>query len=558
MEDQLAPEGEPSHESQLELLVSTGIALTSELSLDALLNRLLELAAQLIGARYAALGVLASDGSRLERFVTYGLEAGEERAIGDPPRGRGVLGALIGECAPLRLPDLSADPRSVGFPPHHPPMQSFLGVPIVLRGVPYGNLYLTEKRGADTFTPEDEHLVSLLAAQAAIAIENARLYEAAVRWSSRLESLEEIGVALAGETKLGALLGLIAQRLRAILDARVVTVLLPSDPETLRFAAVAGDSSEELIGAVVPRSGSKSGRVLAAGRSERVDSVIDDPEVDPTVTRRIGARTGLWIPLIARGEAIGVLAVHDKESVADLRFGDDDLRLAESFAARAALAVELSERIARDSLQRVVDAQELERRRLARELHEETAQALASIMIGLRGIESANDVDSARRIADDLRPLAADTLKNVRRLSADLHPKALEDFGLEPAVERLAESWQSRTGMTISFSSRLGPDPLIGPVATTLYRIVQEALLDIVKNARARSVDIVVKRQDGEVTVVIEHDGRGFEPQGFERCANRDSPLQAVRDRAALAGGRLTIESQPGERTWLTIVLPLV
>jgi signal transduction histidine kinase len=147
-----------------------------------------------------------------------------------------------------------------------------------------------------------------------------------------------------------------------------------------------------------------------------VDSVIDDPEVDPTVTRRIAATTGLWIPLVARGEAIGVLAVHDKQSVADLRFSDDDLRLAESFASRAALAVDLSERIARDSLQRVVDAQELERRRLARELHEETAQALASIMLELRGIESARDLDSARRLAGDLRPLATDTLKNVRRL----------------------------------------------------------------------------------------------------------------------------------------------
>ena len=286
-------------------------------------------------------------------------------------------------------------------------------------------------------------------------------------------------------------------------------------------------------------------------RSERVDSVIDDPEVDPTVTRRIGATTGLWIPLVARGEPIGVLAIHDKQSAPDLRFNDDDLRLADSFANRAALAVDLSERIARDSLQRVVDAQELERRRLARELHEETAQALASIMLGLRGIESAADVDSARRIADDLRPLATDTLKNVRRLAADLHPKALEDFGLEPAVERLAESWQSRTGIEISISSRLGAQPLTGPVATTLYRIVQEALLDIVKHARARRVAIALERHNEAVTMVIEHDGRDFKAQ-----LQRDSGLQGMRDRAALAGGRLTSESHPGQGTWLTVELP--
>jgi signal transduction histidine kinase len=543
---------EPHGSNQLALLVGAGIALTSQLSLDALLNRLLELSAQLTGARYAALGVVENDGCRLQRFVTYGLAAEEKQAIGEPPRGRGVLGALIGELAPLRLPDLAADPRSVGFPPHHPPMRSFLGVPIVLRGVPYGNLYLTEKRGADSFTADDEHLAGLLAAQAAVAIENARLYEAAVSWSSRLESLEEIGVALAAETRLDALLDLIARRLRAILDARIVTVLLPSGANALRFAAVAGDAFDELIGSVVPRSNSKSGRVLAAMRSERIDSVIDDQEVDLTVRRRIGATTGLWIPLLARGEPIGVLAVHDKQSAADLCFSDDDLRLAESFANRAALAVDLSERIARDSLQRVVDAQELERRRLARELHEETAQALASIMLGLRGIEAAGDVDSARRIADDLRPLATDTLKNVRRLAADLHPKALEDFGLEPAVERLAESWQSRTGIEISVSSRLGSQPLTGPVATTLYRIVQEALLNIVKHGRARRVDIVLKRHNEEVTVVIEHDGREFEQQ-----QKRDSALQGMGDRAALAGGLLRSEAQPGKGTRLTVELPL-
>jgi signal transduction histidine kinase len=539
-------------DDRLALLVSAGIALTSELSLDGLLDRLVELAAQLTDSRYAALGVVANDGSRLERFVTYGLDPDEVEAIGEPPRGRGVLGALIGELTPLRLPDVTADPRFLGFPPHHPRMRSFLGVPIVLRSIPYGNLYLTEKRGVDAFTDDDEHLASLLAAQAAVAIENARLYAAAVRWSARLESLEEIGAALADETKLESLLDLVARRLQIILDARVVTVLLPSGPDSVRFAAVAGDRSGELIGSVIPSMGSKSGRVSAARRGERVDSVIDDPEVDPTVTRRIGATTGLWIPLIARDEAIGVLAVHDKQSVADLRFSDDDLRLAESFANRAALAVDLSERIARDSLQRVVDAQELERRRLARELHDETAQALASIMLGLREIEGSSDVGSARRIVGELRPLATDTLKNVRRLAADLHPKALEEFGLEPAVERLVESWQSRTGMAISLTSQLGPEPVTGPVATTLYRIIQEALLVVVKHARARHVDIVLTLQNEDVSVVVENDGRGLEQE-----PKRRSLLEGIRDRAALAGGRLTVESLSGKGTVLAVKVPL-
>ena len=191
-------------------------------------------------------------------------------------------------------------------------MRSFLGVPVLLRGVAYGNLYLTEKAGGEDFSDEDEELVTLLAGQAAIAIENVRLYEAATRWSERLESLNEVGNALATETELDALLDLIARRLRELLEARLVTVLLPSGSDELRFAAAAGEGSEGLRGETLSRSGSKSGRVLAEGRSERVDSVLEDPEVDPIVTRHLAARAGLWVPLLAGGRSIGVLVAHDK------------------------------------------------------------------------------------------------------------------------------------------------------------------------------------------------------------------------------------------------------
>src|SRR5581483_63503 len=289
---------------------------------------------------------------------------------GAPPSGLGILGVLLHEAAPLRLADLTADPRSVGFPPAHPPMHTFLGVPITVRGVAYGNLYLAEKTGGCEFTADDEEVVGLLAAQAGIAIENVRLYEAATAWSHQLETLNEIGNALATTTDLSALLDLVSRRLRDLLDARVVLVLLPEGAEALRIAATAGDGTS-LVGECLQRSGSKSGRVLDTRRSERVDSLVDDPEADQQTIRRFGARTGLWVPLLVHGRPIGVLAAHDKQSAEDARFGDDDLRLAETFAARAAVAVDLSERVARDSLRRVVAAQELERRRLARELHDE-------------------------------------------------------------------------------------------------------------------------------------------------------------------------------------------
>jgi transcriptional regulator with GAF, ATPase, and Fis domain len=226
---------------RLRVLVDTGIALSSELSLDALLQQLVETAAQLTGARYAALGVIDKSGQALERFLTTGIDPETRAAIGDPPRGRGILGVLIREARTLRLHDLADDLRSVGFPPHHPPMRTFLGVPILLRGVAYGNLYLTEKQGAEDFTAEDEELTQLLAAQAAVAIENARLYETSTRWLRQLESLNEISDALVSELELEPLLALIARRLRELVDARLVLIALPDGGDALRVAPAEGE-----------------------------------------------------------------------------------------------------------------------------------------------------------------------------------------------------------------------------------------------------------------------------------------------------------------------------
>src|SRR6476661_4637406 len=199
-------------EGRLRALFAAGLAVTSELSLDALLNRLVEAAAELTGARYAALGVIDANGVELEQFITHGIDYDLRAESGDLPRGRGILGVLIREARPLRLHDLTEDPRSVGFPPGHPPMRTFLGAPIHLRGVAYGNLYLTEKDRGGDFTDEDEELVTLLAAQAAVAVENARLYESATAWSQQLESLNEVGTALVGELELEPLLELVVAR----------------------------------------------------------------------------------------------------------------------------------------------------------------------------------------------------------------------------------------------------------------------------------------------------------------------------------------------------------
>src|SRR5918995_1808927 len=375
---------------RLRVLVDAGIALSSALSLDALLQQLVETAAQLTGARYAALGVIDQTGTGLERFLTTGVDAETHAAIGDLPRGRGILGVLIREAEPLRLENLGDDPRSVGFPAHHPPMRSFLGLPIMLRGVAYGNLYLTEKEGGGDFTDEDEDLTQLLAAQAAVAIENARLYESSTRWLRQVESLNEIGAALASELELEPLLALVARRLRELVGARLVLIALPDGTGALRVAAAEaeGERGYGVVGLGLELEGSKAGRVLERGRSERVDSLLDDPEVDQQVARRLGVHSGVYVPLVVQGRPIGVLIAHDKDGP-DPRFGDDDVRLAEALAARAAIAVDLSERVSRDSLRRVLEAQEIERKRLARELHDETGQALTSILLGLKPLEQA-------------------------------------------------------------------------------------------------------------------------------------------------------------------------
>jgi signal transduction histidine kinase len=534
---------------RLRTLVDAGIALSSELSLDALLQRTVETAAQLTEARYAALGVVDRAGHRLERFFTTGIDAETYAAIGELPRGRGILGVLIRDAHPLRLRDIAADPRSVGCPANHPPMLTFLGVPIVLRGIAFGNLYLTEKAHGAEFTSEDEELTQLLAAQAAVAIENARLYASSNHWLRQLETLNEIGAALASEVELEPLLGLVARRMQELVEARIVLIALPDAEGSLRVVGAAG--RDDAMGRELALSTTKTGRVLERGHTERVDAVVDDPEVDQQIARELGVTTAIYLPLSVRGRPLGVVVVHDKLAT-DPRFDDADVRLAESLVARAAIAVDLSERVTRESLRRVVQAQELERARLARELHDETGQALASILLGLRQLEDAVETDEARAAAADLRDLVVATLQDVRRLAVELRPSALDDFGLVPAVERLAAT-VSESGPAVDVAAQLGGTRLAADAETVLYRIVQESLTNVVKHASADHVSITLVRKGPAAVVVVEDDGTGFDPAGL-----RDGALgiAGMRERVALVGGRLTIESSPSRGTTLVAEVP--
>jgi len=271
------------------------------------------------------------------------------------------------------------------------------------------------------------------------------------------------------------------------------------------------------------------------------------------VARRLGATTGLYVPLRARDQIIGVLIAHDKIG-RDHRFSSSDLRLAEQFAQRASIAVNLSRRVARDSLRRVVAGQEVERRRLARELHDETGQALTSILLGLRAVDEADKKEAITSAVADLRELVVATLQDVRRLAVQLRPKALDDFGLVPALERLAETFSESSGISVELEARLGDERMPADVETTVYRIVQEALTNIVKHAEATSVSILLVRRDTSIAAVVEDNGRGFEPS----TVTSDSlGLDGMRERVKLHEGRLTVETAPGSGTTIRIEVPL-
>ena len=537
--------------SRLRVLVNAGISLSSELSLDALLQRIIETAAEITDARYAALGVIDRTGQALERFLTTGIDADAHAAIGDLPHGRGILGVLIRDAQPLRLHDIADDPRSVGFPNNHPPMQSFLGVPIVLRGVAYGNLYLTEKAGGEDFSDEDLELAQLLAAQAAVAIENARLYENSTRWLRQFESLNEVGTALASELELEPLLSLVARRLQELVDAKLVLIALP-EGDMLRVAAAEGDSAFGVAGIGLALGGSKAGRVLERGRSERIDSLLDDPEVDQQVARRMGVHSGLYVPLVVRGRPIGIVIAHDKKG-ATPAFSEDDLRLAEALGSRAAIAVDHSERFSRDSVRRVVEAQELERARLARELHDETGQALTSILLGLKPLEQTAESAEARAALGSVRELVIATLQDVRRLAVELRPSALDDFGLVAAVERLTDTFREKSGLHVDLETQLGEERLPSEAETTLYRVIQEALTNVVKHSAASRVSILLRRKNGAVVAVVEDDGTGFDPGETRADA---IGLAGMSERVSLAGGRLQVESSPGSGTTVVAEVP--
>jgi signal transduction histidine kinase len=543
-------------EAQAARLLEAGRALVAELNLEVVLERLLATARELTGARYAAIGVLDAERHGLERFLTSGVDPATHAAIGDLPRGRGILGLLIEDPRPLVLADVGTHPRSYGFPAGHPPMTTFLGVPLLIRGVAWGNVYLTEKAGGE-FGDADLDAVTVLADWAAIAIDHARLFSELEERSTELERAVEglqattaIARALGSETDLDRVLELIVKRGRALVRARSVVLLL-LEGDLLVAAAGAGQLDRATLKSSLPEHGSVAGEVLRSGRPERVADVSVRFELQDEQLAIAGAETALLVPLRYRERALGVLCAFDRLDE-DPEFGDRDEELLLAFAASAATAVATAKSVEAERLRHSLRSAEQERSRWARELHDETLQGLAALGVLLSsGLRAGGEaLDQAARSATEQLSIE---IANLRALITELRPAALDQLGLTAALEGLARRSADVDGLEVGLDVQVHEEELDPELKTALYRLVQEALTNVGKHARATCVEVAIEQGPDEVRVHVRDDGRGFD--AAEPTAGFG--LAGMRERAALMGGRLEIDTSAAAGTTVIAVFPV-
>ena len=547
-------------ERRLRTLLDVGRGLVSQFDQETLLQRVLDAARELTGARYAAVGVLDEDGRDLERFLVSGIDDETYRAIGELPKGRGILGELIREPKPLRLSDISDHPRSYGFPPAHPPMKTFLGAPIVIRGEAWGNIYLTEKESGE-FDELDEASLVVLAEWAAIGIDNVRLYQ---RVDSRrdelqravrgLEATAAIARAVGGETDLGRVLEMVAESGRELVEARSLLILL-RDGDELVVGAGAGEA-DTATGGRIRSEGILAERVLSSGHVERLADAAGK------IRPRLGASAGdaqatMLVPLAFRGRTFGVLVALDRLAQGP-KFGEEDERLMRSFAAIAATAVATAQTVEAEQLRRSVNAAEEERGRWARELHDETLQGLGALQVLMDSALRVGTPQAAEQATQQAVDQIRGEIEKLQALITELRPAALDALGPGPALASLVERARATHGLSIDLSVDLDyergrhPTRHVPEVESTVYRIVQEALTNVAKHARAEHISIEVVEADGHVRIEARDDGDGFDPSG----GGDGFGLIGMRERVDLVGGTLTIDSAKGAGTTLRAKFP--
>jgi signal transduction histidine kinase len=484
-------------QERLRALLDAVVGIAGDLDLRGTLERIVEAACGLAGARYGALGVIGA-GDELSDFITHGIDPETHARIGDLPHGRGVLGLLITDPRPVRMPDITRHPRSYGFPPHHPPMHSFLGVPVRTRDQVFGNLYLAEKQGAGEFTDDDEEIVVALAAAAGVAIDNARLFAVARQRERWLAAAAEITEVLLGTVRRTEALGLIARRARELADAALAFVLLVEDG-AYRIEVVEGDPglARALAGAQV-----------AAAPAAELAAVADWPAPVPDLAATV-------VPL--GGSEPGLLVVAGT--------GPVDAALLASFAGQAALALDRAR--AQEQREQLVVLED--RERIARDLHDVVIQRLFATGMQLQG--GLGRPDLQKRISDAVDDLDA-TIRDIRRAVFELRTPAGTSLRTElrDVVDAAGLCLRPALDVVGPVDSAV-PDDLVPEVLA----VVREALSNVGKHAAATAVRVTVRATAQDVAVEIEDDGVGTDP------AAARGGLVNLRERAHDLGGDFAV-----------------
>lgn len=541
-------------QGRLRGLLHANQTILGDLALPVLLRRIAEAARELVGARYAALGVIAPDG-HLAEFVHVGMAPDAVREIGHLPQGKGLLGALIEDPQPIRLRRIADDPRSSGFPPGHPPMESFLGVPIRVRDEVFGNLYLAEATKGE-FTAEDQELSKALAATAAAAIENSRLYEAARSRGEWLQASAAITRQLLSADQ-SRPLQLIAERSLEIAHADLVSVVLPrNDAEQaergetgheLSVEVAVGTGAETLRGMLVPLQGSFAGRVFTTGEPLRVPTPDELPGLASLASGRLDVGPVLVVPLVGTHRIHGVL------TAARLRgrpaFTAEDLDMAAGFANQASVAVELADARAEQQRAAMLD----ERDRIAADLHDHVIQRLFAAGLSLQGVAASLSPGRASdRIVSTIDDLD-NTISQIRSTIFQLQLVAPRD---DPRIRARLLDVASDAAAALGFEPAVrfaGPieDTLPSEIAADMVAVLREALSNIARHARAGRAEVEVTAGPDLLTLEVSDDGVGMCPP------IRLSGVANLRRRAERHGGTLTLAPREPAGTRLSWSIPL-
>jgi signal transduction histidine kinase len=546
-------------------LLDVAEGLVGELDLEVVIERLLASARELTDARYAALGVLNSAQTELERFVTAGIGDAACAHIGELPRGRGVLGELILDPVALRLAEVGDHPRSYGFPLGHPAMGSFLGVPLFADGVLFGSLYLTEKADGAQFTDADEQSATTLARFAGVAIDHARRYTGATAHRDELarrvaafEATAQITRAVAGATDIEVILGLVAKRGRALVAARTVLIELVDGGE-LVVAAAAGAVPAGVVGARIAVADTVASAALRTRTTQRLEVELNRARFAQHDVGRLGvsADAGLVVPLIVRDQTYGVVTAVERLRDGPA-FSAEDQRLLEAFATSAATAVATAQTATAELGRQRLAATEDERRRWARELHDETLQSLAGLRIGLSTAHRTGDPEALKDAVGEAIIALEEGISNLRTLVSDLRPGALDDLGLGAAVHGLCDragrhGLQIDCALDLAYEQGRAPARHSAELETTIYRISQEALTNAAKHGHAQRVAVEITESQTTVKLTVRDDGAGFDPV----ASTAGFGLLGMRERVRLLGGTVRVQSAVGDGTRVTARFPV-